>query len=114
MAGEYGIKETKEALGFIISLGEGVALSMEDGISLDDVAHFMEALTRAPAAFADIAMVPKELADLSGEEAQELKDFVAADFDIPNDKLEEVIEHALKLLADLYEFLRGLFPEMFS
>ena len=114
MAEEYGIEETKEMVGFVISLGEGVAKAVEDGFSLDDIVYFLEALTRAPAAFENMAAIPSELKDLSGEEAQALKDYIAEDFDIPNDKLEDVIERALQLAADLYEFLRGLFPELFE
>ena len=114
MAEEYGIKETKEVVGFIISLGEGIALAIEDGLGLDDIVHFMEALMRAPTAFAGMDLVPAELKDLSPEEAQELKDYIAEDFDIPNDKLEDTIERALQLAVDLYEFIKGMFPELFS
>ena len=113
MADEYGITETKEIVGFMISLGEGYALAAKDGWSYDDFMHFMEAFQRGPSAFAGITLVPKELADLSPEEAQELKDYVAADFDIENDKLEDTIERALQLGVDLYEFIRGMFPELF-
>jgi hypothetical protein len=102
----YGLKETKEAVAFGIALGEAVDVSLADGkIGLDDAMNFYNAVLKAGDAFSDIGLVAKELGDLDAAERQELQDFVEAEFDIANDKLEEVIECALETVLQVYELV---------
>lgn len=103
----YGLKETKEAVAFGIALGEAVDVSLADDgkIGLNDAMNFYNAILKAGDAFADIGLVPKELGDLDAAERQELQDYVEAEFDIANDKLEEAIECALKTVLQVYELV---------
>ena len=106
------IKETKEMVSFVVCLAEGAALSLEDGkLTPLDFAHFVEALTKAPAAFSGVATIPSELTDLSQEELEELKTQITEEFDIPQDEIEAVIEKALSIgvqIADLIQDIRDL------
>jgi hypothetical protein len=109
---KHGIKETKELVKFGISVGESIDLSLADGkIGLDDAMNFYNAVLSAGDAFKDISKVPAELGDLDQEERDELLAFVEAEFDIANDKLEAVIEEALKTALQVYklvETVRGM------
>lgn len=106
MAGEYGLKETKEMLKFVICLGEAVDKSLEDGkIAFDDVGYFMSALMDAGPAFSDLSQIPKELGDMDASEAAELKDYVEDEFDIRSDMIEGLIEGALGVGLKIYEIM---------
>ena len=103
-----GVQESKELLGFGLSVGEGVAALIDQGPSLADALKFLEAVKRAPAAFKNIAQVLPEMKELDELEKAELKSFVVADFDIPQDKAEEVVEGALCLVIELSDLLNLL------
>lgn len=100
-----GIKETKEMLGFTLALGNAVGTSLADGtVGWTDLVHFFSAVRDAPSAINGAHLLPAELADLSEAEKQELYDFIDAEFDIPQDRLEPIIEKGIKaavVLADL-------------
>jgi len=82
-----GIKELKEVVKAAVSIGEALA----DGIGIEDVA----ALLDLPAAIEGITQVPAEVADLDEAERKELQDFIQAEFDLPDDEVEEFVETAI-------------------
>ena len=107
MTDEVGIKETKEMIGFIVELGNGVGKSLEDGEwNVTDFVHFMDALMMAPAAFQGMNQIPAEFGDLSEAEIKELVDYVVEEFDIPQDQIEVVIERAIDIAWDIYELIK--------
>ena len=103
-----GIQETKELVGFVLSVGEGVAALADGGVSFSDVVKFVEAARRAPAGIGGVGMVLPELKDLDEAEKAELKKFVEEDFDIPQDSVELAIEAAFKVGIDLSDLLKLL------
>lgn len=106
MSEAYGLKETKELVSFGISVGHAIDLSLEDGkIGLDDAIHFYKAVLAAGDAFKDVKMVPKELGDMDAAERSELLSYVQENFDVSNDKLEAVVEGALGLALQVYNFV---------
>ena len=106
MAGEYGMKETKELLKFVIGLGMAIDKSLADKkFSFDDVTYFMVPLMQAGPAFANIKMLPAELKDMDAAEAAELKQFIEDEFDIENDKIEKIIEAAIGVGLKVYEIM---------
>jgi len=90
-----GIKELKEVVKAAISIGEALA----DGIGIEDVA----ALLDLPAAIEGITQVPAEVGDLDESERKELQDYIQAEFDLPDDELEEFIESAIIWAFSTYE-----------
>lgn len=105
---QYGIKETKELVKFGISLGEAIDKSLPGGIGLEDAMNFYNAVTTASDAFDNVKQVPKELGDLDQAERDELYAYVEAEFDIANDKLESVIEEALKTALQVYKLVESV------
>jgi hypothetical protein len=103
------IHATKEVVGFMLSLGEGVAaLGDGQGTLLSDALTFLEAAKRAPAAFRDRTLVLPELQDLDDAEKADLKAFITKDFDIADDNLETIIESVLVTAVDFAELLKLL------
>lgn len=97
------MKELKELLAFIIGLGNAVGASLEDGkFELSELGLLMLPLTKAPAAFSDMKLIPAELASLTDAQKAELLEYVKTEFDIPEDKVEELIENVLKAGLALY------------
>ena len=87
----------------------GVVLhkSLEDGkFSLSDVANFLPAGMKVPAAFGGISLVYAELKDLSDDEMVDLKKFVAENFDISDDKLEEKIEQSIAAALTIWKLIK--------
>jgi hypothetical protein len=89
-----GIKELKDVVYAGLKIGE----ALSDGIGIEDIG----ALTSLPAAIAGISDVPAEIADLDEAEAEELKQYVKDNFDIPDDKLEAFIEQAVETVVKIY------------
>lgn len=106
------IKETKELVGFALFTVKAVGTSMSDGkIGFEDAWRMIELLQKAQPAFAGVAEVPAEIADLDSAEVDELKKYILSEFDIPNDQLESVIKDALMIglaLARLYGKVKKL------
>lgn len=100
----YGIKETKEVLKFGVELGEAVdrALS-DDKMDIADLVQLVPAFTAAGAAFENISLVPKELADMDEAESKELLEWAKAELDLSNDNVEAIVEKALETVLCMYE-----------
>jgi hypothetical protein len=103
MSKVYGVKETKELVGFGLGLGNAVGTALADGkLELSEASLLLPVLLKTPEAFGGIAQIGQELGELDEQEKAELKSFVESEFNIPQDNIEAAIETALKLALDLY------------
>jgi hypothetical protein len=102
-----GIKETKEALKLILSVGNGVAKSLADDgkLTLADLPNFSASLFLVIPAFTDIALVPDELKDLDESELVEIKDMILAEMPDIGDKWAAVAEHGLNAIYHIYKLI---------
>jgi hypothetical protein len=99
-------QNVKEMLRFLFSLGELSEAAITGGISFSLVGKVIETVKDAFPAFADAAMIPVEFANLSAEEKADLKAFIDAEFDIPEEGIEDAIKLALKVMVDLSDLLK--------
>lgn len=110
-----GIKETKEMLGFVLSIGNGLGLSLEDGeMTITDLTEFVAPLLEAADAFSNAVDIPAELADLSEEERVELLAYAKEKFSIPEDHIEDVVEcgfDTIVQICELVQKIRALLPK---
>lgn len=103
------IKNTKELVDFAIGLGNAAGLAASDGkIDISDIALFITPLKDAGPALADMNQIIPELTDLSVEERQELLAHVEQKFNIPQEKIEEVVEAGLGVLAQVHRVIVAL------
>jgi hypothetical protein len=106
---EHGIDETKEALKFVLGLGNALGTALEDKkFSMSDLPAFMGPMMAAPAAFSGISNVPKEMGDLDDQEKADLMQFAKDEFDLADDKLEGTVEEGLALAVQIYAFVKKL------
>lgn len=110
-----GIKETKELLGFVLSIGNAFGASLEDGeMTIGDLTEFVAPLIEAGDAFSDVTSIPAELADLSEEERVELLTYAKEKFSIPEEHVEDIVECGFETVAQIYELvqkIRALFQK---
>jgi hypothetical protein len=101
-----GIKETKDVLKFAISLGEAIDLSLADGkFGIEDLGNMIAPMVSAGEAFAGIDQVKAELSDLDQAERDELVQYAKDELQLSNEGLEQKIEAALKMAADIHKFV---------
>ena len=107
MSEVHGTKELKELLKFVVSLGMALDKALVDKkFELHEVALFMGPMMLAGDAFTGLETLGEEIKDLSVEEAHELVEFVKVELKLENDKVEEIVEKALELGANLYGFVK--------
>jgi hypothetical protein len=105
----YSIKETKELLLFVAKFGNALDKALLDGkINLMDAGVIFEPLLAAKDAFNEVAAVPKELADLTEDEAIELNEAVAEELDLDSESTEILTEKGLALVLALINFYKEL------
>lgn len=105
MSQKFGIENIKNVLKLGIGLGEGVALSLEDGkFTTGDITNFLPATLSIPAAVGSFGKLKDELKDLDETERTELVEWVKDEFDIPQDQVEEKIEKGLELAIGLLDY----------
>ena len=103
------LKETKEVLDFVISLGEACASSLADGqLTLSDIPNFWEPLTNMASAAEGWQEVINEIENLSLDDIEHLRDYVIDEFDIESDTVESMIETALQTGVGLLSFVMSL------
>ena len=104
-----GIKETKDVLAFVFSLGKATASALEDGdIGWSDAMKFIEPLKRLGLAIENIEDVLVELQDLDDEEFIELVQFAKDEFQL-HDIVEDVemhVEEAINAGVEIMKVVR--------
>jgi len=99
-------KELKDALLVFINLGEGIEDKLEDG-----KITFIEYMALVPKAFGIIQVIKNgeiladQIKNLTEDGREDLKQFVATELDLDNDKLEEIIEMVFVTILTLLEVL---------
>jgi hypothetical protein len=94
-----GIENLKKVVKLGLDLGEFIEGVLKPDMS--DVGKAIEVIKEGVEAVASLPHAVPEYLDLDSSEKDELKAYVAAEFDIADDKLEGTIEMALKVVVDL-------------
>jgi len=104
--GIHSIKETKDAMEFLLALHNGVQVSMEDGkINFFDLPNLVKPMLKLSAAMEGMKSIPAELSELDADEVAEIKEMFKSQFDLADDVLEAKIEEGLGALLMLGKFL---------
>jgi len=107
------MKELKEALSLVFSLGEAYEKSVKSGGGfsfLEDFANFFPALAMLIPAVSGSAKIPAEVLAMDEAARDELIQWAKAEFDLEDDGLEEKVEKALAFAITLVEFLGDFLP----
>lgn len=102
-------KETVELLDAIFGLADATRAALSDGkVSISDAPYFFQPAFKLPTAIGGIEKVPRELADLSDAGRAEVMGYARERFDLPDDRLEVLIEETLRTGWEFAEHIREL------
>lgn len=93
----YGIENLKKLIKFGCDLTKQISTSLADGWSWIDAFGFVDEVAAIPGVVKSFPAIQLELSELSTEERQELYDYLVEEFDIPNDRVEVVLENSIAL-----------------
>jgi len=93
---KFGIENVKKFIAFGVGLGMSFEDALKDGkITLKDYVLFVDDVMKIPGIVGGAKHLKEELTDFTPEERAELIVWFKDEFDIENDKVEEVIEKAI-------------------
>ena len=102
----YDTHNMEELMLFVCRFVKGIVKTAEDGkFQFIELTNFIGAAQAIPAAIEGLNDIPEEFKDLSEEEQAELVQYVADEFDLDNDVVEEWIEDAFKVALDLAKLI---------
>ena len=92
-----GIEETKDILDFVFSFVEAVGKAKKDGeMTWSDARYFIDPVKKLFEAVDDIEEVLPEIEDLSGEEYDQLVEYVKEKWDYEEENLDWVVDTAIE------------------
>lgn len=92
----YGIENLKKLVKFACGLTKQISVAMEDGkFTFNESFGFIDEILEIPGVVKSFPAIKDEITELSPEERQELYDYIKAEFDIPNDRIEVFVENSL-------------------
>lgn len=101
--GQFGIENLKKAAKLGIELGEQTSEVLEDGkLKALEMLSFIDELMQLPGIVNSAADIKNEVLELDAEDRASLNAYIQAEFDIPNEKLESIIEAGLDVIISLF------------
>lgn len=103
-----GIENLKKAVKFSIDLVRQGIESGADGWQWTDFFSFVDEFSQTPALVKSSKEILAELLDLDEADRAALNAYIQVEFDIPNDKVEAVIEHSLAIAFSIVSLTQEL------
>lgn len=98
----FGIEKLKEAALFTISFTEALDKRLEDGkMSFLETITLGAKLKDLPSIIRNGPEISQEYMDLDSSEKEELVEFIKEELELSNDRVEDLIENSLSVLASL-------------
>ena len=98
---KFGIENLKKIVAFGCDLTRQINQSLEDGWQWTDAFSCVDEIATIPGVVKSIPAVKQELSELSLAEREELLNYIVEKFDIPNDKVEAFVEHAVAIAISM-------------
>lgn len=105
-----GIEKLKLAIVALVGLGMAFDKSFADGkFSFTDTLNFVGPAQQMPTSLEELENIKAEFEDLDEEEGAQVAEFVAAQLDLRNDNVEELIEDSIDLGVTVYVYVNKHF-----
>lgn len=105
-----GLKETKEAVDFAISLGMAIDGALEDGkVSFTDIPLFLPTFIKLVPAIEGADQIPLEFKLATQEEIDELKEFIRTKLELRDEDLEKFIEDSFAVILTIWTLVKTYF-----
>jgi len=93
----FGITNIKAMIAVALGFSRELMNTFQDGkFQMSELFNFIDDFAKIPEVVKSWPAIKKEFNDLDNTERQELLKYFAAEFDIPNDKIEAFVEAALQ------------------
>lgn len=97
------LEAIKKVISFGIELKKAIKNAMSDGkFEPADLFFFKDVMFGAPVVYTLLPLVHSGIKDASQNDLNELQLFFSKEFDLENDKVEEIIEESLKVVISLF------------
>jgi len=107
----YGIENIKKSLLVVINFAESLENKLEDGkLSWPERFGLIKDLKDLPEIIANYKELVEEIRNLDEVEKSQLLEFVRAELDLENDRVETAIEAVLSFLQSLSELKSSISP----
>lgn len=101
--GQFGIENLKKAAKLGIELGEQTSEVLADGkLKALEMLSFIDELMQLPGIVNSAADIKNEVLELDEADRAALNAYIQVEFDIPNEKLESIIESGLNVVISLF------------
>jgi len=101
------LEAIKQTLRFVFSLQKALENALQDGkFEVSDIIYFKDPLFLAPDTFKLLPELKGGLKDASPEQIEELRLFFVQEFDLKNDKLEDLIEESIKVAISIFALIK--------
>lgn len=104
---KLGIEKLKTLFVGILNIATTLSGALKDGAQFEDLFVLVKAWPDVNIILRDAHAGWLELKDLNSAESLELSEFIALEFDIPNDQVEAKIEGGVRLVAKWYHQVEG-------
>jgi len=102
-------KETRELLSFALGIFNWGGRSLQDGkVDWNELIALGPKFLDVSKAFEGIEQIPTELKNMNPQEAKDLIEYAKKEFDIPQDKVEMIVESSLEILYRIYKLFKDL------
>lgn len=113
-SGKLGIDHIKAAVLFAITFGKTIGAELKDGFQVvPDLVGLIPSLMQLPEIIKSGSDLVAEWKDRDEEEKTELKNYIKDNFDIPDDKIEELIERSGNLVIEIMDY-SGFIKQYFT
>ncbi len=92
---KLGIANLKLFVAFVLGLQQEIREASKDGCTFMDSLGLVDNVSQLPALISNAGQIHQEVIDLDEEERAELNFHIQEQFDIPNDRIEAVIEESI-------------------
>lgn len=100
------LEAIKVLLKFVFELQKGVSVSLEDGMfEISDVINFKNAFLQVPYVSVALPFLKGGFKDITVAELEIIKEYVVKEFDLKNDKTEEIIEESIGVAISIFSLV---------
>lgn len=97
------LEAIKVAMKFLFSFQKAIENSLSDGkFEVSDLMFFKDTLFGAPAVYKLLPFIQEGVKSLDKKSIEELHAYFVKEFDLKNDKVEEIIEEGLKVVISIF------------
>lgn len=103
-----GVVNLKRSIVFSLDLAEQIVTASKNGIKWTDAFGFIDEIMEIPVLIKTSKEIYAELQDLTVEERGQLNAEIAEEFDLDNDKVEEIVQYSIDVAFGVVQLVNAI------